>query len=102
SADGMNINRVDLRAAPVYRQRPEGQQHAFALDRVSFLLYENAESAIAVLQNRQVDGFAARDRSERIPLFTSGVAFDTDMHNALEATLGVIIYNWQRHDFLRE
>ncbi len=102
SADGTSISRIDLRAAPVYRQRPEGQQHAFALDRVSFLLYDSAESAIQALQNGSVEGFATRDRSERALLFGSDAAYSTNMNNQLEASLGVIIYNWQRHEFLRE
>ena len=102
SADGVNVSQVDLRAAPVYRQRPEGQQHAFALDGVSFLMYDSVDSALQALQNGSVDGFAARDRSERAPLFAGDLAFDFEMHNQLEASLGVIIYNWQRHEFLRE
>jgi peptide/nickel transport system substrate-binding protein len=102
SSDGVNVNQVDLRVSPIYRQRTEGQQHAFALDSVSFMLYDSADSAIQALQNHSVDGFAVRDRSERTPTFNSEIAFDFDMHNALEATLGVIIYNQAKHDFLRE
>ena len=102
SADGVNVNQVDLRVSSIYRQRPEGQQHAFALDSVSFMLYDSAESAIQALQSHNVDGFAARDRSERAQMFSSEIAFSFDMHNALEATLGVIIYNQAKHDFLRE
>lgn len=102
STDGTDISQVDLHAAPVFRQRLEGQQHAFALDQVSFVLYDSVNSAIQALEDGNVDGFAARDRSERAPLFASDLAFDLDMHNQLEATLGVIIYNWQRHEFLRE
>lgn len=102
SADGTNISQVDLRVAPVYRQRPEGQQHAFALESVSFLLYDSPQSAMQALQNRAVDGYAARDRSERAAMFSSELAFDVSMHNALEATLGAIIYNQAKLDFLRE
>ncbi len=99
SADGVHINQVDLRVAPVYRQRPEGQQHAFALDRVSFKLYGSFDDAIKGLQAGDVDGFAAPDRSQRAPLFDAANALNLDLHNTLEASLGVLIYNWAKHDY---
>ncbi|MFN8448897.1 MAG: ABC transporter substrate-binding protein [Anaerolineae bacterium] len=102
AADGTTVDEVDLRAAPVYRQRPEGQQHAFALDRVTFRLYDTADAAVNALESGAVDGYAARDRSERTPLFNAANAYDLAMHNAREATLGVIIYNWAKDDFFRE
>ncbi len=102
ASDGIHVDEVDLRAAPVYRQRPEGQQHAFALDRISFKLYGSTNDAIQALENGDVDGYAAHDRGERAPLFNAANAYDLDMHNTLEATLGVIIYNWQKDDFFRE
>jgi peptide/nickel transport system substrate-binding protein len=49
-----------------------------------------------------VNGFAARDRSERAPLFNAANAYDLTLHNAWEATLGVIIYNWAKDDFFHE
>ncbi len=102
TSDGINVDEADLRAAPVYKQRPEGQQHAFALDRVSFKLYPTPDDAIKALQDGAVDGFAARDRSERGPLFNVANNADLDTHNALEATLGVIIYNWQKDSFFKD
>lgn len=102
SADSATVNQVDLRAAPVFRERPEGQQHAFALDRISFQLYDTVGDAINALETGVVDGFAARDRGERAPLFNAANAYDLDLHNALEATLGVIIYNWAKDDFFHE
>ena len=97
-----DVEQVELRAAPVYRQRSEGQQHAFALDRVTFKLYGSSSDALTALQNGAVDGFATRDRSERAPLFNAANSFDLDMHNAIEATLGVIIYNWPKHSFFKD
>jgi peptide/nickel transport system substrate-binding protein len=102
TSDGVNVDEADLRAAPVYRQRPEGQQHAFALDRVSFKLYNTPDDAIKALQDGAVDGFAARDRSERSPLFNVANNSDLDTHNALEATLGVIIYNWPKDNYFKD
>jgi peptide/nickel transport system substrate-binding protein len=100
--DGLTVDQVELRAAPVYRQRPEGQQHAFALDRVTFRLYDTVDEAVNALQAGAVDGFATRDRAERVPLFNAANTIDLDMHNALEATLGAIIYNWPREGFFKD
>jgi ABC-type transport system substrate-binding protein len=36
---------IDLRAAPVYRQRPEGQA-GYAVDRISFRLYGTFDEAM--------------------------------------------------------
>ncbi len=102
ASDGVHVDEVDLRAAPVYRQRPEAQQHAFAVDRVTFRLYGSSDDAIQALQNGSVDGYAARDRSERSPLFNAANAANLDMHNALEDTLGVIIYNWSKDSFFTD
>jgi peptide/nickel transport system substrate-binding protein len=102
TGDGATVNRIDLRVSPIYRQRPEGQQHAFALDRVSFLLYNTSADAVTALQTGTVDGYAARDRSERGPLFEVANNYDLSMHNAWESTLGVIIYNWQKDKYFKE
>jgi peptide/nickel transport system substrate-binding protein len=102
AADGVNINEVALRAAPVYRQRSEGRQHAFALDRVTFRLYDNFDAALQALNSGEVDGLAARDRSERPPLLDSTNTYGIIPYNQLDASLGVIIYNWAKNGFFRE
>ncbi|MCI0348285.1 MAG: ABC transporter substrate-binding protein, partial [Acidobacteriales bacterium] len=97
-SDG-SLQIVDLRVAPVYRQRPEGQT-GFALERVSFRLFSTFDSALSALQDADVDGLAARNRNERIPLLNSGLNIST----ALEPALGVLIFNWNREEtvFFRE
>lgn len=102
SADGATVDQVNLRVSPIYRQRPEGQQHAFALDRVSFKLYDTMNAAMNALEHGEVDGYSARDRGERAPLFNAANAYDLNMHNALEATVGLILYNWVKDDFFHE
>ena len=66
------------------------------------MLYNTPDDAIKALQDGVVDGFAARDRSERGPLFNVANNADLDTHNALEATLGVIIYNWPKDSFFKD
>lgn len=103
-SSGDQVRVVDLRVAPVYRQRPEGQGGGFALDRVSFHLYDSFDRALQALQNGDVDGFAARDWSERRPLFNVAAPASMDIQNAVEPTLGAIIFNWENEDtrFFRE
>ncbi len=97
-SDG-NIVSVDVRVAPVYRLRPEGQ-NGYALERVSFHLFETFDTGLSALQNGAVDGLAARNRSERIPLLNSSANILT----ALEPSLGTLIFNWNREQtsFFRE
>jgi len=99
SDDGQRVSAVDLRLAPVYRQRPEGQEHAFALDRITFHLYETFDFAYTALQNGAVDALAARDWSERDPLFRLTLNQpNLTMINGIEPTLGAIIFNWAADD----
>ncbi|MBI5666523.1 MAG: hypothetical protein HZC41_00825 [Chloroflexi bacterium] len=90
STDGSGINTVDLRLAPVYRQRPEGQA-GFAIDRFRFRLYDSFDAALAALRSGEADGLAARSQEERLALINTGL----DMHTQIEPTLGVLIFNWQ-------
>ncbi|MGQ9888251.1 MAG: ABC transporter substrate-binding protein [Aggregatilineales bacterium] len=97
------INRVDLRAAPVYRQRPEGQ-HGFDMSRVSFLLYDTFDDALSALRQGDIDGLAGQNRNERGPLLSAARAHNLQVYTALHPTLGVIVFNWQRDSaaFFRE
>lgn len=104
-ADSQRITGVELRLAPVYRQRPEGQTGVYALDRVSFTLYDSFQSAYDALAGGAVEGLAARDWNERAPLFQLTLN-QTNLiaNNSIEPTLGAIIFNWVADDsrFLRE
>ncbi|MFO7323354.1 MAG: ABC transporter substrate-binding protein [Chloroflexota bacterium] len=94
------IRVVDLRVAPVFRQRPEGQS-GYAVDRMRFRLFDTFEDARAALAAGEVDGLAARERQERPPLLALG---NIVPHTQLLPELGVIIFNWNNPDtsFFRE
>jgi peptide/nickel transport system substrate-binding protein len=94
SSDGTRIDAVDLRVAPVYRQRPEGQS-GFAVERVRFRLFESAEEAINALTTGQVDGFAARNMNERADLTQIG---GVNIYTDIEPTVAMLIYNWDEED----
>lgn len=96
------IERVDLRVAPVYRQRQEGRENAFAIERLSFHLFDTFDDALVALQNGEVDGLAGRDAEQRKQLFLTANNGDMDMHNQIENTLGVLIFNWENSPYFRE
>lgn len=85
------ITVIDLRTAPVYRQRPEGAE-GYALKRVRFQLYDTFENALAALQQGDVDAFAARNRGERAPLLATGLK----SYTAIDSAVGAIIFNWAK------
>jgi peptide/nickel transport system substrate-binding protein len=96
-SDGQRVTAVDLRLAPVFRQRPEGQTAPYALDAISFKRYGSFTDAVNALANGDVDGLAARDRDERAPLFQLTLnQLGLTANNGIEPTLGVLIFNWAR------
>lgn len=101
--DGSTIIEVDLRVAPVYRLRPEGQS-SFAIDRMRFRLYPSFDAASQALQGGEIDGLAAYSRAQRTPLLRIADSAGLNVHTTLETTLGVIIFNWQKDQtrFFRE
>jgi peptide/nickel transport system substrate-binding protein len=96
TTDG-RLRAVDLRVAPVYRERPEGQ-NGYNLNRVSFYLYDSFEQAVAALQNSEIDGFAARNWSERPALLDAAENTAITVRNGIEPTVGVLIYNWENEN----
>jgi len=100
SVSGAEVDSVDLRVAPVYRARPEGQS-GFAVERLSFRLYDSFDAALVALQNGEVDALAGRNRAERAALLGLG---SVNIHTALEPILGALIFNWQQDStrFFRE
>lgn len=97
TSDGTNIDIVELVRAPVYRQRPEGQD-GFAIERLSFHLYDSFDQALSALDRGEIDGLAARNRQERAPLNRRADAGAVQVLNGIEPTTGFLIFNWRRDD----
>lgn len=89
------LRQVDLRVAPNYRLRPEGQ-NGYAIDRVSFRLYADYDTALAALERGEVDGLAARNRQERPALNQQADAGRVRVYNGIEPSVGMLVMNWQR------
>lgn len=99
-ANDGEIIAVDLRVAPNFRQRPEGEA-GYALDRVRFILFDDFTTARDALADGRVDALAAPERQERRPLLNiAGVV----PYTQIQPELGIIIFNWANEDtaFFRE
>lgn len=98
--NGGRIRQIDLRAAPVYQVRSANH----LIDRLSFKIYPVFDEALTAVRNAEIDGLAARSHREREPLLAAANLSRYDTHTALEAALGVLIFNWQRDEtrFFRE
>jgi peptide/nickel transport system substrate-binding protein len=95
ASDGQ-IRAVDLRVAPVYRQRPEGED-GYAIERITFRLYDSFDDALNALRSGEVDGYAARERSDRRVLVDASGR--SAAHTAIGPAVGMIIFNWVDEDF---
>lgn len=95
--DGSTIRQVDLRVAPTFRARPEGQS-GYALDRVSFRLYDNFNSAENALLASELDGLATNRRGQRRALSNAENDGVVNLHTKLAPDLGVLIFNWANEE----
>lgn len=96
-SDGLQVRQVDLRVAPAYRQRPEGQT-GYGIDRMRFQLFDTLDDALTALAAGDIDGLAGRSRQERPLLLSAARTANYQTHTTLEPTLGVIIFNWHKDD----
>lgn len=92
TASGGQIDGVQLRAAPVYRQRPEGQT-GYRLDRLVFRTYDTVEAALAAFQAGEVHSIGtippeALDLARQVP--------GLSLYTTIAPRVGVLIYNWER------
>ncbi|GAB4509536.1 MAG: peptide ABC transporter substrate-binding protein [Anaerolineae bacterium] len=92
---GTAIEAVDLRVAPVFRQRPEGET-GYAVDRMRFRLFDDFNAVTEALRSGVVDGYASRDNSERPALLTIP---EVVPHTGHEPEVGMLIFNWANEDF---
>jgi peptide/nickel transport system substrate-binding protein len=94
SFDGATINQVDLRVAPTFRQRPEGQT-GYAISRIRFQMYPEFPAVINALQGGEVDGYANTRTGERATLRgISGLRTFT----GIAPTVAVLLMNWNEGD----
>lgn len=96
SSAGQRIDGIDLRLAPVYRQRPEGE--AYAIERVRFRLYSTWEGAVQALANGSIHGLAAPEMQNRRDLLRLA---DVNVYTAVASRVGMLLFNWEQGDETR-
>lgn len=91
ATDGQ-IDGVQLRAAPVYRQRPAGAE-GYRLDRLVFRTYPSAYAALTAYRQGEVNsiGCITPDLAAAARALPG-----LSLYTAIEPTVGVLIYNWDR------
>ncbi|MGJ3241011.1 MAG: ABC transporter substrate-binding protein [Anaerolineae bacterium] len=97
SSNGQQIEGVDLRVAPNYRQRPEGAE-GYAIDRFRFRLFSSFDDALDALANGQIDGLAAPTMYERPDLLRLD---QVNIETQIDSTVGMLIFNWQEDEGTR-
>jgi peptide/nickel transport system substrate-binding protein len=97
STNGQQIDAVDLRVAPTFRQRSEGQS-GYAIERLRFRFYPTFDNALAAFVAGDVQGLASQQMQERAPLLQLGSA---NVFTEIEPTLGVLLFNWDEPEGTR-
>lgn len=90
TASNGQIDGVQLRAAPVYRQRPEGED-GYQLDRIVFRTYPTAAAALDAYRQGEVNSISAIP-PDQVP--AAAQLPGLSLYTAVEPVVGVLIYNW--------
>ncbi len=94
TATNGQIDGAQLRVAPVYRQRPEGQA-GYALDRIVFRTYPSAEAALDAYRRGEINSLSGVPAD----LLASAAALPgAALYTGIQPNVGVLIYNWQRNE----
>jgi peptide/nickel transport system substrate-binding protein len=86
-----SIERVDLRVAPTYRQRSDGQE-GYAIDRFSFVMFDNFDAVREALLAGSIDAYASQDRYMIPLLMPMGTQYA--VYTTYEPSVGFVVFNW--------
>ena len=93
SATGDRIDAVHLESAPIYGERPEGQEGRW-FDALQFKLYDSPAEAIQAYRANQIDALAnvaARDELLALP--------NSQIYTQAAPSLSILIFNWDGQIF---
>jgi peptide/nickel transport system substrate-binding protein len=91
TASNGQIDGIQLRVAPVYRQRPEGAQ-GYTLDRVIFRTYPTLDAAFEAFQRGEVNSISAITPDQQaVARQIPGLS----LYTTVQPHVGIVIYNWQ-------
>lgn len=91
TATNGRIDGVQLRVAPVYRERPEGKE-GYTLDRVIFRTYATEAEALAAFQQGEINSIGIIP-ADLLP--DARVLPGLSLYTTVQSHVGVLIYNWQ-------
>ncbi len=91
TGDDTGVTSVSLRAAPAFRQRPEGRG-SYAMERLVFRMFRSQEDALAALRAGEIDGLGGVDATTVTDLEQAGIIHT---HLSLAPILGVVLFNWE-------
>ena len=85
------IERVDLRVAPTYRLRADGQE-GYAIDRFSFVLFDSFDEVREALLAGSIDAYASQ-HYYMIPLLMP-LGTQYALYTTYEPSVGFVVFNW--------
>lgn len=91
TASSGQVDGIQLRVAPVYRQRPEGAD-GYLLDRVVFRTYPSVEAALDAFRRGEVNSVGMIPAAQ-MPAAQSIARLG--LYTAVQPHVGVLIYNWE-------
>jgi peptide/nickel transport system substrate-binding protein len=89
--DTATITEVNLRVAPVYRQRPEGQS-GYALERLTFRLFDTPQAALSALQAGEIDALNDVQDLDLTDLVRENAV---RLYITTAPTVGTVLFNWE-------
>lgn len=94
SSNGQQIEVIDLRLAPTYRQRSEGQS-GYEMSRLRFRLFNTFDEALGALVSGDIDGLASQSMNQRPRLLEIG---NTDVFTQIAPSVTMLIFNWDEEE----
>ncbi len=97
SSNGQQIDGIDLRIAPTYRQRREGQD-GYAIEHLQFRLFTSFDAALSAFIDGSIQTLASTSMDNRPDLLGLGTA---NVYTQIEPTVGMLIFNWNEDEGTR-
>jgi peptide/nickel transport system substrate-binding protein len=91
TGDSAVISSVDLRVAPVYRQRPEGQS-GYEFERLTFTMFDTQDAALVALQTGEIDALNGVENDDLAALVQFGTI---RLDISTVPVIGTILFNWE-------
>ncbi|MEO1288732.1 MAG: peptide ABC transporter substrate-binding protein, partial [Chloroflexota bacterium] len=90
SVNGQQIDGLDLRVAPTFRQRTD-RQTGYAIERLQFRFYDTFDTAITDFVQGDIQGLASSSMFDRPQMLTLGSA---NLFAQIEPSVTALIFNW--------